>query len=131
MRRTAGWHERRRLARHLFYERSHQRGDAQPGRASLRSEAVFSPEGDERHHQQCGRLARCRFKNAAEQATAGMLAELPQETAKAEAASRTAVRAAWTAGVIGAGALSLVIGYGLAALQVRCRLPSLRGAALD
>lgn len=57
-----------------------------------------------------------KFKEAAQEATAGMLAELRQETAKAEAASRTAVRAAWAVGGIGAAFASLAIGYGLAAL---------------
>ena len=57
-----------------------------------------------------------RFKTVAQEATAGMLAELRQETAKAEAASRTAVRAAWTAGVIGAVALSAIAGFGVAGL---------------
>lgn len=55
-----------------------------------------------------------RFKDAAQEATTGMLAELRQETAKAQAASRTAVRAAWAAGVIGAAALSAIAGFGLA-----------------
>ena len=57
-----------------------------------------------------------KFKTVAQEATAGMLAELRQETAKAEAASRTAVRAAWTAGVIGALALSAIAGFGIAGL---------------
>lgn len=60
-------------------------------------------------------LSKC-FKDAAQEATAGMLAELRQETARAQAASRTAVRAAWTAGVIGAGALSAIAGFGIAGL---------------
>ena len=57
-----------------------------------------------------------KFKTVAQEATAGMLAELRQETAKAEAASRMAVRAAWTAGVIGAVALSAIAGFGIAGL---------------
>lgn len=57
-----------------------------------------------------------RFKAVAQEATAGMLAELREETAKAEAASRTAVRAAWAAGVIGAAALSAIAGFGIAGL---------------
>ena len=57
-----------------------------------------------------------KFKEAAQEATAGMLAELRQETARAEAASRVAVRAAWAVGGIGAAFASLAIGYGLAAL---------------
>ena len=39
-----------------------------------------------------------KFKEVAQEATAEMLAELRQETARAEAASRVAVRAAWTVG---------------------------------
>ena len=57
-----------------------------------------------------------RFRTVAQEATAMMLAELREETARAEAASRTAVRAAWTAGAIGAAAGSLMIGYGIAGL---------------
>ena len=57
-----------------------------------------------------------RFRAVAQETTASMLAELQVETAKAEAASRTAVRAAWTAGAIGATAVSLMVGYGIAAL---------------
>ncbi len=57
-----------------------------------------------------------KFKEAAQEATAMMLAELREETARAEAASRTAVRAAWTAGAIGAAAGSLMVGYGIAGL---------------
>ena len=57
-----------------------------------------------------------KFKEVAQEATAGMLAELRQETAKAEAASRMAVRAAWTVGAIGAAAASLMVGYGIAGL---------------
>ena len=57
-----------------------------------------------------------KFKEVAQEATAGMLAELRQETAKAEAASRVAVRAAWTVGTIGAAAGSLMVGYGIAGL---------------
>ena len=44
------------------------------------------------------------------------LAELREEAAKAEAASRVAVRAAWTVGAVGAAAASLMVGYGIAAL---------------
>ena len=40
----------------------------------------------------------------------------PEEAAKAEAASRVAVRAAWTVGAIGAAAGSLMVGYGIAGL---------------
>lgn len=57
-----------------------------------------------------------RFKDAAQEATAGMLAELRQETAKAEAASRSAVRAAWVSGAIGAITLSAIAGFGIAGL---------------
>lgn len=59
-----------------------------------------------------------RFKATAEETLTGMLAELRQETAKAEAASRIAVRAAWFIGVVGAGFLSLAAGYGIAALKL-------------
>lgn len=57
-----------------------------------------------------------KFKEVAQEATAEMLAELRQETAKAEAASRVAMRAAWTVGAIGAAAASLMVGYGIAGL---------------
>jgi len=45
-----------------------------------------------------------------------MLAKLRQETANAQAASRTAVRAAYALGIIGAGALSAILGFGLVGL---------------
>ena len=57
-----------------------------------------------------------KFKDAAQEATAGMTAELRAETAKAEAASRTAMRAAWATGAIGAVALSAIAGFGIAGL---------------
>ena len=57
-----------------------------------------------------------KFKEVAQEATAEMLAELRQETAKAEAASRVAVRAAWIVGAISAAAGSLMVGYGIAGL---------------
>ena len=57
-----------------------------------------------------------RFKEITQQATAQMLADLRQETAKAEAASRAATRAAFWSGAIGAVALSGVLGFGLAGL---------------
>lgn len=57
-----------------------------------------------------------RFKATGQEVTASMLAELRQETAKAEVASRIAVRAAWVVGLVGAGFLSLAAGYGVAAL---------------
>jgi len=49
------------------------------------------------------------FKDAAQEAAAEMLA-------KAEAASRQARRFAFWSGAIGAGSLSLILGYGLAGL---------------
>jgi len=57
-----------------------------------------------------------RIKEAAQEATAAMLAKLRQETANAQAASRTAVRAAYALGIIGAGALSAILGFGLVGL---------------
>ena len=57
-----------------------------------------------------------RFKEVAQQATARMLAELQEETAKAEAASRSAERSAWASGIIGAVALSAIAGFGIAGL---------------
>ena len=56
------------------------------------------------------------FKDAAREAAAEMLAEMRKETAKAEKASRIAVRAAYVSGIIGAGALSAIFGFGLAGL---------------
>ncbi len=56
------------------------------------------------------------FKDAAREAAAGMLVEMRQETARAEKASRIAVRAAYASGIIGAGALSAILGFGLAGL---------------
>ena len=56
------------------------------------------------------------FKDAAQEAAAGMLAEMRQEVAKAEAASRQARRFAFWSGAIGAGSLSLILGFGLAGL---------------
>ena len=57
-----------------------------------------------------------RFKETAQEATAEMLVEMRQETARAEKASRIAVRAAYASGIIGAGALSAILGFGLAGL---------------
>lgn len=57
-----------------------------------------------------------RFKEAAQEATAEMLVEMRKETAKAEKASRIAVGAAYASGIIGAGALSAILGFGLAGL---------------
>lgn len=56
------------------------------------------------------------FKDAAREAAAEMLVEMRQETARAEKASRIAVRAAYASGIIGAGALSTILGFGLAGL---------------
>ncbi len=56
------------------------------------------------------------FKDAAREAAAEMLVEMRQETARAEQASRIAVRAAYASGIIGAGALSAILGFGLAGL---------------
>lgn len=55
-----------------------------------------------------------RFKATAQETLAGMLAELREETAKAEIASRTAVRAAWAACAICTVTLFAIAGYGLA-----------------
>lgn len=55
-----------------------------------------------------------RFKATAQETLTGMLAELRQETAKAESASRTAVRAAWAACAISVVTLFAIAGYGLA-----------------
>lgn len=55
-----------------------------------------------------------RFKAVAQEATAGMLAELREETARAEIASRTAVRATWAACAICTVTLFAIAGYGLA-----------------
>ena len=57
-----------------------------------------------------------RFKETAQEATAEMLTEMRRETARAEKASRVAVRAAYASGIIGAGALSAILGFGLAGL---------------
>ncbi len=57
-----------------------------------------------------------RFKETAQEATAEMLAEMRKETARAEKASRVTVRAAHGSGIIGAGALSAILGFGLAGL---------------
>jgi hypothetical protein len=54
------------------------------------------------------------FREVAREATATMLAELHRETAKAERASRTAVRIAWTLGSAGAIALAGFAGFLLA-----------------
>ena len=56
------------------------------------------------------------FKDAAREAAAEMLIEMRKETGKAEKASRIAVRAAYASGIIGAGALSAILGFGLAGL---------------
>lgn len=57
-----------------------------------------------------------RFKEATHEATSIMLAELRQETAKAEAAVKKARLYATWSGAIGAGALALILGYGLAGI---------------
>lgn len=56
------------------------------------------------------------FKDAAREAAAEMLVEMRKETARAEKASRVAVRAAYASGIICAGALSAILGFGLAGL---------------
>ena len=61
-------------------------------------------------------VAMLAFKDYPARTAPTMLAELRQETAKAETASRVAVRAAWTVGAIGAAAASLMVGYGIAGL---------------
>ncbi len=57
-----------------------------------------------------------RFKETAQEVTAEILAQLRKETAKAEKASRIAIRAAYASGIVGAGALSAILGFGLAGL---------------
>ncbi len=56
------------------------------------------------------------FKDAAQEAAAGMLAEMRQETAKAEAAAERSRKFAFWSGTISAGALSAILGFGLAGL---------------
>lgn len=56
------------------------------------------------------------FRDAAQEATAAMLVEMRQETAKAEAAAERSRKFAFWSGAIGAGSLSLILGYGLAGL---------------
>lgn len=56
------------------------------------------------------------FKDAAQEAAAGMLAGMRQEVAKAEAAAERSRKFAFWSGAIGAGSLSLILGYGLAGL---------------
>jgi len=56
------------------------------------------------------------FREAVREATATMLAELRQETARAERASRTAARIAWTVGSLGAIGLAGLGGFLLAGL---------------
>lgn len=56
------------------------------------------------------------FKDAAQEAAAGMLAEMRRETSKAEAAAERSRKFAFWSGAIGAGSLSLILGYGLAGL---------------
>lgn len=57
-----------------------------------------------------------RLREAGAAVTASMLAELREETAKAQAASRTAMRAAWVAGGITVAAACGLAGFALAAL---------------
>lgn len=54
------------------------------------------------------------FREVTREATATMLAQLHRETAKAERASRTAVRIAWALGSVGAFALAGFAGFLLA-----------------
>ncbi|HUZ64833.1 MAG TPA: hypothetical protein VMU82_14105 [Acetobacteraceae bacterium] len=56
------------------------------------------------------------FREAVREATSTMLAELHQETARAERASRTAARIAWTLGSLGAIGLAGLSGFLLAGL---------------
>ena len=58
------------------------------------------------------------FRETVREATAAMLAELRQETIRAEHASRMAVRAAWVAGSVGAIALAGIAGVLLAGLHL-------------
>ena len=54
------------------------------------------------------------FREAVRDATTAMLAELHRETAKAERASRAAIRIAWTLGSLGAIGLAGLAGFLLA-----------------
>jgi len=56
------------------------------------------------------------FREAVRDATTAMLAELHRETAKAERASRAAIRIAWTLGSLGAIGLAGLAGFLLAGL---------------
>lgn len=56
------------------------------------------------------------FREAVREATTVMLAELHRETAKAERASRAAIRIAWTLGSLGAIGLAGLAGFLLAGL---------------
>lgn len=58
------------------------------------------------------------FRETVREATATMLAELRQETIRAEHASRMAVWAAWVAGSVGAIALAGIVGVLFAGLQL-------------
>lgn len=57
------------------------------------------------------------FRETVRETTATMLAELRQETIRAEHASRFAIRAAWIAGSVGAIALAGIAGILLAGLN--------------
>ena len=56
------------------------------------------------------------FREVVRETTAAMLAELHRETAKAERASRVAIRIAWALGSVGAIALAGFAGFLLAGL---------------
>jgi hypothetical protein len=64
-----------------------------------------------------GEWAEARIKGAGQEAAAMVLADLRQETAKAERASRAAVRAAWTTAIFGLVILSWWSGMALAGLR--------------
>lgn len=64
-----------------------------------------------------GEWAEGRIKEAVEAAAAMVLADLRQETAKAERASRVAVRAAWAITIVGLVTLSWWVGMALAGLR--------------
>jgi hypothetical protein len=64
-----------------------------------------------------GEWAEGRIKAAGESAAAMVLADLQQETAKAERASRVAVRAAWGTAIFGLVTLSWWVGMTLASFR--------------
>jgi hypothetical protein len=65
---------------------------------------------------QAGEWSAERLRSAAEEAGSALLLQVRQEVAAADRASRTAVRAAWTMGTVGAIALAGLAGFLLAGL---------------